>query len=108
MIYQNQSKLDNKVIKNKPGLEANESMFGGDLREMRERKTIKVPSINANLAIKLEQGWNERARKRDIIKITIGNVYAFVERAELEQGLWAMCQKDEMIKYCNPQITSNL
>lgn len=104
MIYKNQAKIPDKVIKNKPGLEANESMFGGDLREMRERKMIKVPSINTNSCVKLEQGWNEQSRKRDIIKITIGNIYVFVERAELEQGLWVMCQKDEVIKYCQPNI----
>jgi len=106
MIGKNQSKLDNKIVKNRPGENANETMFGGDMREMRTHKLMIVPSVNTNHSIKIEQGWNKKARQKDVVRVSIGSKHAIVERQDMEQALWAMSQEDEVIKYAPPTIKS--
>lgn len=110
MIKQNQKKISDSKIKNKPGGHANESAFGGDLREMRTKKLMVVPSINTGSSVKLEQGWNSYSKKKDVVRVTINKRgekkrYALVERAELEQALCMMCQGDEVVKYSAPTIS---
>jgi len=104
MISQNQQIIPDKKIKGIPGGLANESRFGGDIRALRSRKVIRVPSKNTGNAIKIEQGWNMASKKKDVIKVTIGDQYAIVERSEFEEGMFAMTQEDEAIKYINPKI----
>lgn len=106
MIGKNQSKLDNKIVKNRPGENANETMFGGDMRDMRTHKSIIVPSVNTNHNIKIEQGWNKISRQKDAIRVSIDSKHAIVERQDMEQALWAMCQGDEVIKYAPPTINN--
>jgi hypothetical protein len=108
MISKNQKKIEEKKIKNQAGGITNESMFGGDIREMRSRKVMIVPSVNADSAVKLEQGWNKRAIQKDVVRVTIKGQSAIVNRAELEQGIWAMAQSDEVIKYSAPSKIGKL
>ena len=99
MIASNQKKIENKKIKGKPGGLANESRFFTTERELRNHKVIIVPSANSNSMIKMEQGWNRKAREKDVVRISIGDFHAIVTREELEQGIVALAQGYEIIKY---------
>lgn len=104
MIGSNQTKIKDKKIKNKPGGMANESRFGYVEKELRSHKVIIVPSVNTDSMIKLEQGWNKKVKNFDVVKVTIGDTYTLVTREELEQGIAALAQGDEVIKYQAPKI----
>lgn len=105
MITSNRKKLGDKKIKNKPGMDSNESRFGATDRELRAKKYITVPSINSGNSIKLEQGWCKQAKNRDVIKLKIGDETAIVEREDIEQALFYLSQGDELIKYNGPVIS---
>jgi hypothetical protein len=96
--------VQGKKLNNKVGGDAHESVFGADDRETRKRKVMIAPSINTNAYIKFEQAWNKASEKKDVVKVSIGEVYAIVERSFLEQALASMCQGDEIIKYTAPTL----
>jgi len=100
----NQQKIPQKKVRNKTGGDANESRFGAFGRELREHKVIVVPSVNTNSCVKIEQGWNKQAVKANILRVSIGNIYAIVTREEMEQTLAYMAQGMEMVKYQPPVI----
>lgn len=108
MLMSNQKKIDQKKIRNKLGGDANESRFGGDTRELRKRKVMIVGSVNTKGYVKLDQAWNEEARKKDVVRLRIGDKSIIVERSELEQALGYFAQGDEIIKYTPPSIVKNL
>ena len=102
----NQKKIENSKIKGKVGGDANESRFFVTERELRKHKVIIVPSANTGGMMKLEQGWNRKAQKSDVVRVTIGKKQIIVTREELEQGIAALAQGYEVIKYVTPKIKS--
>ena len=104
MIISNQKKVEEKKIKNKIGGDANESRFGGLTKELRSHKLIICPSINTKGIVKFEQGWNKLAKKKDVVRVTIGNQSLICERTFLEQSLATMAQGDEVLKYTAPVV----
>lgn len=106
MITLNQNKISNKKIRHKVGGDANESRFGYIEKELREKKLITVPAVNTNGYLKIEQGWNERAVRKGILKITVKSrkKHLIVTREEMEQALATMAQGAEVIKYQPPVI----
>jgi len=104
MIKANNQKLSDEKIGEKVGGLANESRFGGPERELRKRKSIVVPSVNTNGVLKLFQGWNGRAIKKDVLLLKINNEAIIVKREDIEQALAYMSQGDELMKYVQPII----
>jgi len=103
-LLMNQKKIQSKKLHNKVGGDAHESRFGGDDRQMRKHKVMIAPSVNTNACIKFEQAWNIASEKKDVVKVSIGKVYAICEREYLEQALATMASGDEVIKYVQPSI----
>ncbi len=104
MIGNNQNKIGDNKIKNKVGGNANESRFFVTEREQRSHKVVIVPSVNTDHAMKLEQGYNKKAREKDVVRITVKNKTIIVTREELEQGIATLAQGYEAIKYQAPRI----
>ena len=104
MLIQNQKKIPTKKIQNKAGGLANESRFGGIMREMRKRKVMICPSYNVGKSLKIEQAWNRQSQKKDLVRVTLGKESMIVERSDLEQCLAAMAQGDELIKFTAPTM----
>ena len=104
MIGLNQNKIANKKIKNKAGGDANESRFFRTERELRKHKVMIAPSANTDEVIKFEQGWNKKARKKDVVRVSIGNIHVITYREDLEQAIANMAQGDEMLKYQAPRF----
>ena len=104
MIGTNQIRVGDKKIKNKTGGSANESRFFSTERELRKHKVIIVPSVNTNHLVKFEAGWSRKAREKDVIRVTIKNKSTIVTREELEQGIMALAQGNQLIKYMTPKV----
>lgn len=100
-------KFRDAQVKDRAGMDANESRFGGYEKELRERKSLTVPGIDGQLRI--HQGWTPKARQQDVLMViaeTNGQeVTVLIHRSELEQALFYFAQGDEMIKYMAPKIT---
>ena len=105
MLINNQKKTSEKKLKNKAGGNANESRFGGIERELRKRKVMIVPAINTKGVMKIEQGWNKLATKKDVVRITIGKEHCIIERTYIEQALATLAQGDEVVKYQAPLVS---
>ena len=103
MIQTNQKKIGDKKIKNKAGGLANESRLISTVRELRQHKVIIVPSVNTNDIVKMEQGWNKKAREKDVIRLTIKNKSTIITREELEQAIASLSQGNEVIKWQAPK-----
>ena len=110
MIHSSQQgRISDAKMKGKPGYDANESRFGGATHELRERKSLVVPGLNG--ALRVDQGWTQRAQRRDVLMLTaVGEesmTTVVVSREDLEQALFYFAQGDEVIKYTNPKITKS-
>ena len=103
MISSNNNKIGDKKIKNKVGGDANESRFFSTTRELRKHKVVISPSVNTNSFIKLEQGWNNKAKQKDVVRVTIDEVSVITEREFLEQAIATLAQGNEVIKYNAPK-----
>lgn len=99
MLSYNKKKVGDKIVKNRTGGNANESRFFTTEKELRKHKSLIIPSANTNAMVKMEQGWNKKAREKDIVRITLGDKYTIVTREELEQVVAALAQGMEAIKY---------
>ena len=104
MIGSNQNQVAEKKIHNKVGGLTNESRFGGIERELRQHKVVIAPSVNTDSMVKFEQGWNRLAQKKDVVRISIGDVYTICERSYLEQALATCAQGDEILKFTAPTV----
>ena len=109
MLQANQQKIEEKKLKNKPGFDSNESRFGGYGDELREKKVLTVPGMG-RAKLKICQGWNEKSRQRDVLRVTVVNIdqeaSVFISRKELEQAMMYFAWGDAVIKYVNPKITN--
>lgn len=109
MLRANQQKIEEKKLKDKAGFDSNESRFGGYGDELREKKILTVPGLGRS-SLKIWQGWNEKARQRDVLKLTISDIdqelSVFISRKELEQAMMYFAWGDTIIKYVNPKFTN--
>ena len=109
MLRANQKKISEPKLKDKAGFDANESRFGGYGEELREKKILTLPGLGRT-KLKIWQGWNEKAKQRDVLKLVICDVdrelSVFVSRKELEQAMMYFAYGDSIIKYVNPKITN--
>lgn len=109
MLQTNQKKIEERKLKDKPGFDSNESMFGGDEETLRERKVLNLSGVGGK-KLKILQGWNEKARQRDVLKLTLcaidQELSMFINRKELEQAMMYFAWGDAVIKYVNPKITN--
>ncbi len=110
MLKNRTNKIEGKKLKGKAGFDANESRFGGDIHELRERKSLSVPTLKNGVTIRMEQGWNGKSKIKDVVRITLIDVRkkikisTIIEREDLEQLISYMAQGDELIKYTSPKI----
>ena len=69
----------------------------------RTRKRLTIPARNSGGTMEFDQGWNDIARQKDVVKLTAKQgdkfITMIVDRVDLEQVVFAMAQGDETIKY---------
>ena len=80
----------------------NETRFAPD-DPVRTKKRFTLPALQMGGLCTFEQGWNRKARLRDVVRMTIddGNnkIIMIFTRKDLEQMIFAMSSGDETIKY---------
>lgn len=89
--------LDNKV-----GGITNESRFA-EPDETRLHKKFTLPALGTGGLCYIEQGWNKKAKSKDVVKMTMvfgdDEIEMVFRRIDLEQCIFAMAQGDETLKY---------
>jgi hypothetical protein len=70
---------------------------------IREHRRFTLPSLGSNGLMVIEQGWNEHARKKRVIKVVVEQDDKEIEMVfrleDFEQAIFAMTQGDEVVKY---------
>ena len=78
-----------------------EKWFEGEY--IREHRRFVLPSLGSNGLFIIEQGWNEHAKKKRVIKVVVEQDDKEIEMIfrleDFEQAIFAMTQADEVVKY---------
>lgn len=70
---------------------------------IREHRRFTLPAMGSNGLFIIEQGWNDKAKKKRVIKVVVEQDDKEIEMIfrleDFEQAIFAMTQADEVVKY---------